>query len=477
MILVYVLSICSISNARDFEDMQAEFDKFTNKIQKEHSDFRDKINAEYADFLREAWLIFSAKEAMLLPKSPKPPTQPIYEPDISNPKPQEIPYDDIIIPSFDDRPSPIEPIVEPEINPTASINFDFYGYNCRISLDKMSQLQLIDNKEESVAQAWEELSHVSYNKMLNECLSIRDKLRLCDWGYIKLIQAITRAQYNSDKTYAAIVTQAYILIQSGYKVRIARIRDKLSLLLASLETIYNHLYINIDDDIYYIIDDVKPNDTIELCNAIYPNEKPLSLYLQSQPLFPIDATISRTLSANILPQSGINISVNQNLINFYETFPICKWDIHATASLSDEVKAVLYPYFKRVIDGKSQEEAANILINFVQTGFNYKTDDEQFGYERPLFGDETLFYPYSDCEDRAVLYSILVREILGVDVVLLNYPEHIATAVHFDEDISGDYIIYNDTKYIVCDPTYINASIGLTMPDMDNSVANIILLK
>ena len=77
------------------------------------------------------------------------------------------------------------------------------------------------------------------------------------------------------------------------------------------------------------------------------------------------------------------------------------------------------------------------------------------------FVDELFYYPYSDCEDRAVLYSYLVRTLMGLDVVLLEYPNHMATAVCFDENIDGDYITVSGKKYIICDPTYIGASIGL----------------
>ena len=84
------------------------------------------------------------------------------------------------------------------------------------------------------------------------------------------------------------------------------------------------------------------------------------------------------------------------------------------------------------------------MIDFVQRAFQYKVDDEQFGEERTLFANETLYYPYSDCEDRSLLYATLVRDLLGLDVVLLDYPEHIATAVKFNQDIDGDYMLIND---------------------------------
>ena len=116
------------------------------------------------------------------------------------------------------------------------------------------------------------------------------------------------------------------------------------------------------------------------------------------------------------------------------------------------------------MQGRNEADAANILINFVQTAFQYQTDGQQFGYEKPFFVEELFYYPYSDCEDRAMLFSYLVRKLLGLDVVLLDYPEHIATAVRFNGNVSGDYLMVNGQKYIVCDPTYIGASIGMTMP-------------
>ena len=61
-------------------------------------------------------------------------------------------------------------------------------------------------------------------------------------------------------------------------------------------------------------------------------------------------------------------------------------------------------------------------------------------------------------------------------MVLLYYPNHLATAVCFNGQVEGDYLLYNGKRYTVCDPTYIHAPVGLTMRDMDNSVAKIIVL-
>ncbi len=66
---------------------------------------------------------------------------------------------------------------------------------------------------------------------------------------------------------------------------------------------------------------------------------------------------------------------------------------------------------------------------------------------------------------------------LGLDIVLLNYPGHLATAVYFGtEEVYGDYLQIDGRRYIVCDPTYINADIGQAMPQYKQTTAKVIKL-
>jgi hypothetical protein len=138
---------------------------------------------------------------------------------------------------------------------------------------------------------------------------------------------------------------------------------------------------------------------------------------------------------------------------------------------------MLYPPLKKVISGMSEKEAVEVLLNWVQTSFEYKLDNQVWGGDRAFFAQETLYYPYCDCEDRAILFSRLVRDIVGLDIVLLCYPGHLATAVAFNDNVNGDYLTYKNRRYVVCDPTYINAGVGRTMPGMNNREAQLIALK
>lgn len=172
-------------------------------------------------------------------------------------------------------------------------------------------------------------------------------------------------------------------------------------------------------------------------------------------------------------------------MSFYSSYPtsiiddnlMTRWAMYANTPLANDVSSQLYRQLKSSVDGKSNLEAVNILLNWVQTGFEYEFDDIIWGEDRAFFAEESLNYPYCDCEDRSILFTRLVRDILGLKCILVFYPGHLASAVCFDETVNGDYIILDNERYTICDPTYIGASVGLTMPDMNNQSAKVILLN
>lgn len=80
------------------------------------------------------------------------------------------------------------------------------------------------------------------------------------------------------------------------------------------------------------------------------------------------------------------------------------------------------------------------------------------------------------CEDRAILFTRLVRDLLGLKCILVYYPGHLASAVCLKQQVNGDYISLDGDVYTICDPTYIGAPVGITMPEMDNRSAKVIKL-
>lgn len=98
----------------------------------------------------------------------------------------------------------------------------------------------------------------------------------------------------------------------------------------------------------------------------------------------------------------------------------------------------------------------------MQKAFKYERDQQQFGREKVMFANETLYYDKSDCEDRAILFAHLVKKLFKVSVVGVKYKDHMATALYIP--MQGDSVKVAGKKFIIADPTYINANIGQSMP-------------
>ncbi|HUN14063.1 hypothetical protein [Alistipes sp.] len=469
-------------SAQSFEEYRrqalSDFDSYKAEEIRKFKAYRDKVNAEYAEYMRRAWSEYKALPADPVPPRPEPPKPVVKDPD-TKPSNDPIPFDNILpTPAPVLPPQPVAPLPVPGKPARPSFSFTFYGTPCTVGLEEQHRFSLVGIDENKVADAWKLLSSDAYLSVVAECLTWRDKLQLCDWGYMRFLERMTTAFFGTDKSNEARLLQMYILTQSGYKVRIARADERLVLLLPSKNNIYEYAYLHIGGCKYYVADASMRQKRFYVFDREFPQEQFFSLRIPREPLLSMRAAYARQLTAEGYPEVSANVATNRNLIDFYNDYPLTDaWNIYAEASLSALVKKQLYPILQKAIAGNSKAAAANMLIDWVQTAFDYRTDDEQFGQERPLFADETLYYPYSDCEDRAILYAILIRDLLGLDVVLLHYPEHLATAVCFGDDTPGDHLMIDGRKYIVCDPTYIGATIGETMPQYKQTRASVVRIR
>lgn len=317
--------------------------------------------------------------------------------------------------------------------------------------------------ENAIADAYEALCNSDYKPLLADCAQIRKDLRLNDWGVFTLVRQV--ADTYCGTANESIVMQQFLLNEMGYKARMARkaTEDKMMLFVATDCSIYAHPYITLNGQNYYNLSGNNEQCQFYMCQKDSPKAKnSVGMQLKEAPLFP-GTVVSSTHQAKG-SAARVTVDVPKALMDFYKDYPQCDYSIYFNAPVNAAMENRILSSLAPLVQGRNEADAANILINFVQTAFQYQTDGQQFGYEKPFFVEELFYYPYSDCEDRAMLFSYLVRKLLGLDVVLLDYPEHIATAVRFNGNVSGDYLMVNGRKYTVCDPTYIGASIGMTMP-------------
>lgn len=455
--------------------IKSTFKQYKIKEVDNFNEYRNSINAEFAEYMRKKWPSYKIKQAIPIPSSPEPPTPVTKEIDNTSSN-DHIPYNEICsAPKEVEQPQPAIPLPKPAPSIVPTFTFSFYGMTCEIPIENKHSFTLSDINENCVADGWKILSSESYLPIISKCLEYRDNLNLCDWGFFRFVEQMTISFFSSSQLNEACLMQMYILTQSGYKVRIGRTENKLVLLLASKDIIYQHPYLYYGGYNYYLVDSSLSLSSINIFNHEFPKEQQFSLNSTDLPLLPITPSSNRKLQSRHNKEILINFSSNKNLIDYYNDYPRSShFGIYSKVSISEHAKQQLYPILKRNIENKNEHIAANILLHFVQTAFDYATDDKQFGKERPLFSDETLFYPYSDCEDRAILFSVLIHDLLGLDVVFLLYPGHLATAVCFNEEVQGDHLYIEGKRYIVCDPTYINSNIGQAMPQFKKTSAEII---
>lgn len=482
-LIIYATLLNSLCYAQSFDQYlkskREDFSNYVNSEQKAFNEYRDKVNAGYAERLREPWSSINSSPAIGQPDKPEPP-KPKIAPEKQEPISNLVPTKEILPPpSTQPDERPVALVSTPKsVNKTYNHNFLYYGTECGVNINASNKSYLNSIDETGVAKYWQILSQECYVELVEDCLYWRDKLALNDWGYWCFIKRMSETYYSTTYENEAKVMQLFILTQSGYAARIANAGNKLFVLLPCDTQLYGYSYIPINGVKYYIVSRTSPNQSYSVFTHQFPKERCISLSMNQEPKLAMQLSKVRSLSSSLYKDATAEVYTNKNLIDFYADFPRnANWALYSQTSISNGVKSRLYPILKQSILNKDDEAAANILLNFVQTSLDYKTDREQFGEERPLFADETLYYPYCDCEDRAILYSVLVRDLLGLDVVLLNYPNHISTAVRFLEQTTGSHIKVGGVKYVICDPSYIGANVGQNMPEYDNIGATIIKLK
>lgn len=467
---------------KTFEDV---YNEFRQQAKTKYENFRDQANREYAEFVRKAWEEYKVMPAIPKPKEEEVP--PVVIPEEEEPKPIEdkpLPIKDEVVPpppAPKPQPVPVAPIKEQPKPVEKYVSFNEYGTTFKVRFNDEQRFSLKSCSSDAIADAWEQLSGPEYNNTIRDCLEIRIKRQLSDWAYLMILHEMAVSILG--ETNEATLLMAFIYCQSGYQMRMGISNNRLYLLYACEHGIFDNAYFKIDGKKFYMfMADVK---SMNICNVGFPQEKPMSLLIPKEQLFDYANAPQRILKSRDYPNVTLQNCVNRNAMDFYSDYPtsmlndnvVTRWAMYANMPLPERIKKELFPALQSKIKGLSQLDAMEKLLRFVQTAFVYEYDDKIWGHDRAFFPEETLYYPYCDCEDRSIFLSRIVRDLLGLKCILIFYPGHLAMAVHFTEDVKGDYIMLNGMKFVVCDPTYICAPVGKTMPSMDNKTAQVILLE
>lgn len=468
--LLFIALLCFLFSG------QTDYETWKKKQMQAQEEFISQQDKSFANYLESHWEAYEMKQAIPLDTEPKPKKVPVIEEQkINKVTDTKTVIDTIAIPQLEMQEEIKE---EMEVAPDET-TITFWGLNLSFDLSQIANLaQPTENfNEKFIADCWYKMSNSKHQNLLEKMQNYRRKMRLDDWGYYQLVRTTSEKVFPENYSLQNIFTW-FFLVKSGFDAKVSFAEEAVFLMLPSGQNLYGIAFLTIENRKYYLFYHDFANKQMKLFSydKTYPDaDDVINMRADQTPEIPRNLLQRNVEFTYQNVTYSLTLDYDRNLSSTKENYPQTELDIYFQSPFSDALLVSIAQEFSKIVVGKPQSVALDMILRFVQTAFPYKTDDEQFGKEKVMFPDEFLYYEYSDCEDRSIFFSALVKSILQVDVIGLDYPGHIATAVHLQEHIKGDSIELNGRKYIICDPTYINASIGMTMPKYKTIQPEIIL--
>ncbi|TLX77475.1 hypothetical protein E9993_02235 [Labilibacter sediminis] len=455
--------------------MNRDYEQNTKRMQREYDARLKKMNDAFKNYLKGGFTeVEQQEEVEKVVEVPKPIDQPKYIPmEVDEPSKE-----------LADIPEPVAPKIELTDAPAYSIapilktpdgiekyrqviGIDFFGTTVRLSLDsRMNALSLKEVSPEAFAGYWGSFTKTYYQVYIESVVQYASEKNLNDWGIYQLIDKTAKGIYTSVNDQE--LWKWAMLNQAGYQAKIGYNANKVSLMLPFMQEVYEKPYYQIGGYNYYLMSDKLKGKSIYTYEKDFGGAiKKVDLHLPYALNFNEKDNI--VLKKTLLPgeEKPLVLSLDKTTMAFLASYPQTDNSVYLNAAMSGKVKDELYAHVKPHIQGKSETEAVTYLLNYLHNSFEYKTDRDQFGKEKMFFPDEIFYYPYSDCEDRTVLFTRMVNDLLGLDVVALTYFSHMAAAVAFNDEVEGYSFLVAGKQYTITDPTYINAPIGSVMPDYE----------
>ncbi len=353
-----------------------------------------------------------------------------------------------------------------------SIDFSFLNSKVNIPYDKSIKKSISIFNNKSISKYHKSMQKAKYKMSIDYIKKYKKARRLSDWMAVLLVSEFSE-NIHKNKNKQKLLTW-FLLLELGYDVKVAIANNAIVLLANMKHSLYSTLFLKINNKNYYAIF----GDKAKKLKTYSSNMKNLNAmdFTSKRAVLGINDHKKKKLSFKYKNKPyNINTFYSPSLIKTYKDMPQSDYISYFNSLMDNKTEYNMLNDLSKILKNKSEIEAINILLRFVQKSFKYKTDDDNFGYEKVLFPEETIYYKYSDCEDRSLLFAYLTRKLLKKDVILLKYSDHLATAVRLDtRNSNGDSIRYNGKVYAIADPTYINANVFMAMPKYKNASYKVI---
>ena len=360
------------------------------------------------------------------------------------------------------------------------VSFQFFNQTFNLSIDQTIQVPFSGEiTEAKIQDFYTKLNESNYQAVLNNLLVYKETYQIDDWFYYQLIRKAVQEISPKEINYERYTLNKWFFLgKSGYDTQLAIGPNQLLFYIYSKDDISDIPYIVLNNKNYVCLNKHDYVYANYQKDAIYPlnfkafNSNKLFTYKVTQiPDFNSTNYQQKTIAFNYREKSyQFDVKLNTDVQSLFKNYPIVDFESYFNIPLSRETYSSLIPALRNNLKGLNQKQGVDYLMRFTRNAFKYEGDLENFGKEKRLSPEQTLFSDYSDCDDRAALFFYLVKEIYNLPMIALLYPSHITMAVKFDKAKLKNGIVYKGEDYYVCEPTpqKKNLKIGEIDPKFQN---------
>lgn len=453
----------------------SEYQQWLAEQQKDFRQYLTKQDAELRDQLAKDWQDFQTRfqrDEWTAPKPVDQPSLPIAEtPEVKQPSVR------LPTPAVESLPK----LILPE-GRAKTLTVEFGGLKPEFTYpDGLNRPAgpLPDNKQ--VADWWQAMALTDVDDLIVELGIFRQHYHLNDWDTIQLLLSLSGQLHirQSDR----ILLTWFLLKRSDLDVRLAYAGAQWYLMFRSQQDLVATPYLQLGAQRYYLYWPLSETRSM-----------PISLITYGGP------SLQQGRSLNLLPHRELNLGgswdyrslsfsyqqkryeirfpYSETRIAHLKNYPRYSLDSYLSVKVPQTLVSAMQKNLVPLLEGKDQMERWNFLLAMVQQGFDYQTDEQQFGAERYLLAEESLFYRYNDCEDRTYFLSGLLAELTGEQRVALKFPNHLALGAALElSNFEGYQVEVSQVPYALLDPTYLYAPPGQLMPQLVGNQPDILVIN
>nr|WP_068893072.1 hypothetical protein [Pedobacter panaciterrae] len=355
-------------------------------------------------------------------------------------------------------------------NSSYNISFEFYNDIFNLEVDSSIIVNApTELSEQYIKSSYDKVNAGKYSSIVKTLTDYKEKHQLNDWLYYQLIRKTAQQISPKKDNYERYTFYKWFLLgKSGYDTRLTIADNRIIFYVFNDEDISDipfimfknkkYMCLNHHDYAYADLNKVPPYDMISIPGA----KEAFSYKVTRMPDFKPEDYYEKQLQFSYKHKTyHFNVKLNPDVETIFANYPVVDFESYFNIPLSKETYGSLIPLLKKNVSGMKQKKGIDYLMRFTRYAFLYENDEENFGKEKRLSPEETLFSKYSDCDDRAALFFYLVKEIYNVPMIALLYPTHITMAVQFDTPVGGDPIVYKGKTYSICEPTPQKEDLGI----------------